>query len=181
MTHTARTFLGTALAMALAVAFVLVSPLSARAHGGPFDLFISPDGAGGVALYAQYVGDGHLVEEIIDPIVTAKASDGRTAGPVSLMSSSEGVGRWVSEEPFLDDGDWTVTVRTTTPDVAEATAEFTVAPLDAPLVAGAAAVEPAGEGLGMGVLLGLLGGGAVLVGGVIAAVIVRRNARERAA
>ncbi|MFG6475631.1 hypothetical protein ACFXP7_04510 [Microbacterium sp. P06] len=183
MTRTAHTLFGTTLALLLAVAFVLLAPATARAHGGPFQIVVTPDGAGGVSLYAQYVKDGHLVDEIIDPVVTAKASDGRTAGPVSLVSSSEGVGRWVSESPFLADGDWSVTVRTTTPEVAEATVDFTVAPLEAPVEAGATAAVADTSEASPAMWMGFtgLGAGVLLVGGVVAAVLLRRRTREHVA
>ncbi|WP_061965138.1 hypothetical protein [Demequina aurantiaca] len=114
----------------------MLSATSAAAHGGPYELEITSDAAGGIAVSATYVEDGHVVSEIMDPVAEATSADGRNAGPIELISSSEGVGRWVSEEPFLDDGDWTVTVTTTQPEETTATVEFTVAPLEAP-------VEPA--------------------------------------
>ncbi|GAA2077401.1 hypothetical protein [Microbacterium hatanonis] len=181
MTKTVLRPFGAALALLLAAAFVLLAPGAARAHGGPIQLTIGPDGIGGVSLYAQYVRDGHMVNEIIDPLVTAKADDGRTAGPVSLVSSSEGQGRWVSEQPFLGEGRWTVTVRTTTPDVAETTAVFTVTELDEPISAqttSAAVDDDASSALGVGIVG--LGAGVLLVGGVVGAIVLRRRTKDRA-
>ena len=119
----------------LAVGAVLAGATGASAHGGPYELQVASDGAGGIDVIAEYTADGHLVEEIMDPVATATSSDGRVAGPVELVSSAEGVGRWVSEATFLDEGVWTVTVETTTPTAASATVEFEVAPLAAPISA----------------------------------------------
>jgi len=109
------------------------APGPASAHGGPFGLTVAPDGAGGLTVIAAYTEDGHPVSEVIDPVATAVAADGRTAGPVSLVSSGEGEGVWVTAEPFLGEGDWAVTVTTTTPSSATATAQVTVAPLAPPV------------------------------------------------
>ncbi|MFW7415573.1 hypothetical protein [Demequina sp. SO4-18] len=105
---------------------------AAAAHGGPYELEVHNDGAGGVQVFAYYVEDGHIVEAIMDPVVEAVSADGVERGPIRLISSAEGQGRWVSEEPFLEPGDWTVTVTTTTPDEASVTEQYTVAPFDPP-------------------------------------------------
>ncbi|MFW2513424.1 hypothetical protein ACNI3K_06565 [Demequina sp. SO4-13] len=118
---------------------VLYAP-AAAAHGGPYELEVHNDGAGGVQVFAYYVEDGHVVEAIMDPVVEAVSAGGIERGPIRLVSSAEGQGRWVSEEPFLDAGDWTVTVTTTTPEEASVTAEYTLAPFDPP-----ADAEPAHE------------------------------------
>ncbi len=175
--------------MVMALTGGLLSATSAAAHGGPYELEITSDAAGGIAVSATYVEDGHVVSEIMDPVAEATSSDGRNAGPVELISSSEGVGRWVSEEPFLEDGDWTVTVTTTLPEEASATVEFTVAPLDAP-------VEPApimteGETVGdsttdtesageesssvSGWLVVGIVAGLIVVAGVVVALVKRRS------
>ncbi len=109
-----------------AVAVGVLHAPAAAAHGGPYELEVQNDGAGGVQVVAHYVEDGHRVEAIMDPVVTAVSADGIERGPVRLISSAEGRGRWISEEPFLDTGDWTVTVTTTTPQEVSTTVEFTV-------------------------------------------------------
>lgn len=99
---------------------------AAAAHGGPYELEVHHDGYGGVEVFAYYEEDGHIVEAIMDPVVTAVSADGVERGPISLISSEEGQGRWISETPFLDTGDWTVTVATTTPEETSTTIEVTV-------------------------------------------------------
>lgn len=129
LSRLART-LGVA-ALAILVTLIAV-PSAAQAHGGPFSLNIAPDGAGGLVVSAQYSEDGHPVTEVIDPVATAVSDDGSTVGPVSLISSGEGEGLWVTSEPFLPAGNWTVTVTTSTPSVATATTVVTVAELTGP-------------------------------------------------
>ncbi len=119
-------------AVLLAVAGGVFHAPAAAAHGGPYEITVSTDGAGGLQVFAHYEEDGHVVEALMDPVAEAVAADGSTAGPVSLISSTEGQGRWVTSEPFLAEGEWTVTVSTTTPEVAETTVEFTVEALEAP-------------------------------------------------
>lgn len=117
---------------AAVVGGVLHAP-AAAAHGGPYDIEVHNDGAGGVQVFAYYVEDGHLVEAIMDPVVEAVSADGLERGPIRLVSSAEGQGRWLPEEPFLEPGDWTVTVTTTTPEETSVTTEFTVEPFDPPI------------------------------------------------
>lgn len=111
---------------------LLAVPAAAQAHGGPFSLNIAPDGAGGLVVSAVYSEDGHAVTEVIDPTATAVGDDGSTIGPVALISSAEGEGIWVTAEPFLPVGTWTVTVSTSMPSVATATTTVTVAELAGP-------------------------------------------------
>ncbi len=124
--------------MALAVAVVtavaggvLYAP-AAAGHGGPIELTANPDGGGGLEVFAHYQEDGHLVEAIMDLVVEGVAADGRTVSPTELVSSAEGQGRWVTPEPLFLDGDWEVTVSTTTPEEATVTIEFSVEPLEPP-------------------------------------------------
>lgn len=117
----------------VAVILALVAvPAAAQAHGGPFSLNIAPDGAGGLVVSAAYSEDAHAVTEVIDPTATAVGDDGSTIGPVALISSAEGEGIWVTAEPFLPVGTWTVTVSTSIPSVATATTTVTVAELAGP-------------------------------------------------
>ncbi|WP_430868791.1 hypothetical protein [Demequina aurantiaca] len=129
----ARVVVAAMMVALIALASGLMSATSAAAHGGPFELHVSSDAAGGIALYATYLEDGHIVTEVMDPVAMAMSAEGEMVGPIALISSAEGEGRWVSEEPFLDNGDWTVDVTTTEPGEAAATIEFTVEPLEAPI------------------------------------------------
>jgi hypothetical protein len=132
----------------LCVAFGLFATSTAAiAHGGPYELTVSPDGSGGLTVMGHYGEDQHVVEEIMDPTATATSADGRTVGPVALVSSPEGQGVWVTADPFIPLGDWTVTVSTTVPAAVTATVEMTVAELDAPIDATPiSAVESAAPG-----------------------------------
>ena len=160
----------------LAVGAVLAGASGASAHDGGYELQIASDGAGGIDVIAEYTADGHLVEEIMDPVATATSSDGRTAGPVPLVSSAEGVGRWVSESPFLDEGVWTVTVETTTPEAVTATVEFEVAPLAAPIVAEQESAESADAASPpVAAWLWIAGGAALVVLVVVVALAARRR------
>lgn len=180
-----------ALAVIAAVAGGVLHAPAAAAHGGEYELEVSQDGAGGLQVFGRYVEDGHLVDAVMDVTAQAEAADGRTAGPVALVSSSEGQGRWVTEEPFLDEGEWTVTVSTTTPQEASVTADFTVVALEPPppvepsASATEAPSEPAGEGDAAqdsasdasGIPVPWIVGGALLVAvGAITVVALRRRA-----
>jgi len=107
--------------------------LPAAAHGGDIILTITPDGEGGITLTPVFEGDGHPVEDIIDPVLTATSDSGKKVGPVQLVSSAEGVGVWVTESPVLDEGHWEVTVSITKPSEATVTTEMDVVPLEAPV------------------------------------------------
>lgn len=110
---------------------VFIAP-AAAAHGGPFELTLSSNGSGEFEVIAFYEEDGHIVDAIMDPALEAVSKDGTTVGPITLVSSSEGQGRWVTTEPVLDEGDWSVTVSTTTPEEASVTIDVTVTPPDTP-------------------------------------------------
>jgi hypothetical protein len=117
--------------MVVALGILFFSAGAAHAHGGAYQLAIASDGAGGVVVSASYTEDQHPVGGIIDPVATAVAADGRTVGPIALISSSEGEGLWVSVDPFIPVGDWNVTVVTTIPEPVTATVAISVAPLPA--------------------------------------------------
>lgn len=116
----------------LAFGLALAGGSAATAHSGAYDLAIASSGDGGLVVTAKYLGDGHTVTQIIDPVMTATTADGQAVGPVSLISSPEGVGNWITAEPILTDGDWAVTVATTIPNVVTGTVNITVAPLAGP-------------------------------------------------
>jgi hypothetical protein len=125
------------LAVLAAVAGGVLYAPAAAAHGGPYELEVSQDGAGGLQVFAKYEEDGHLVAAVMDVTASAESADGRTVGPVALVSSAEGQGRWVTAEPLLDEGEWSVTVATTTPEEASVTVDMEVVLVEAPV-----AVEP---------------------------------------
>ena len=110
---------------------VFIAP-AAAAHGGPIELTLNSNGSGEFELIAFYEEDGHIVDAIMDPVLEAVSEDGATAGPINLVSSSVGQGRWVTTERVLSDGDWSVTVSTTTPEEASITIDVSVAPPDTP-------------------------------------------------
>lgn len=107
--------------------------LPAAAHGGDIILTVTPDGEGGVTLTPVFEADGHPVEDIIDPVLTATSDSGKKVGPVQLVSSPEGKGVWVTEAPVLEEGHWKVTVAITKPSEATVTTEMDVVPLAAPV------------------------------------------------
>ena len=107
--------------------------LPAAAHGGDIILTITPDAEGGVTLTPVFEGDGHPVEDIIDPVLMATSDSGKKVGPVQLVSSAEGQGVWVTEAPVLDEGHWEVTVSITTPSESTVTTEMDVVALAAPV------------------------------------------------
>ena len=113
---------------------------SARAHDGPYELAVSSNGAGGLTVSVTFTEDNHPVEELINPVATATSAAGETVGPVSLILSTEGQAFWITAEPFIPIGDWSVTVSTKGPDAATTTVDITVAEL-----AGPAEVEETAE------------------------------------
>ncbi|WP_396667091.1 hypothetical protein [Microbacterium sp. R86528] len=173
--------------IAVLIIAIAVLPTRAAAHGGPYELKVSHDGAGGFTVSARYTRDAHVVEAIMDAVVTAVAADGTTVGPVSLVSSSEGIGRWVTPEPILEEGEWTVTAKTTTPQVAHAVIEVNVEPLAAPIGAEPADVETSApvveasdsaDGAGNNALLIISVLGGLLVAGVAAVLLMVRVRRR---
>jgi len=108
--------------------------LPAAAHGGAIHLDLASDGAGGVTVTPTFERDGHPVEEVVDPVLTATSASGKKVGPVQLVSSAEGIGVWVTEGAVLEEGTWTVTVAITEPSAATVTTEFEVVPLAEPIV-----------------------------------------------
>lgn len=165
-------------------ALALGSALPAAAHGGEILLSVTSDGAGGVTVLPTYEGDGHPVQDVIDPVLTATSDSGKKIGPVSLISSSEGEGIWITEEPVLTDGHWKVTVTVTEPSDAKSTVEMDVAPLAEPIDNSApvkddatvsAAGATAGSVLPWAIPLGLL-----VIGAVVALLVVRSRRTSRA-
>jgi len=161
----------------------LAPALPAAAHGGEIELQVVHDGTGGINVLPTFEADGHPVQDIIDPVLTATSSSGETVGPVSLISSSEGVGNWETEEPVLDEGSWTVTVAITEPSEATETIEVEVVPLAEPIDnsttgddATVAESEPASSALPVPLLVGAL---ALLVVAAIVLLVLRRRSAIR--
>ncbi|GAA4721984.1 hypothetical protein GCM10023216_09060 [Isoptericola chiayiensis] len=121
-----------ALALGLAAGPVAVAG-PAVAHGGEIDVEIGTDGSGGVSASLVWAGDGHPVEESAMVVVRAVSDDGEEVGPVTLASASEGVGWYRSDAELLEAGHWTVTARVKEPQKTKVTTEIdVVAPPEAP-------------------------------------------------
>ncbi|TBN55447.1 hypothetical protein EYE40_14670 [Glaciihabitans arcticus] len=129
-----RTLVRMIVTIVAAGALLVGVALPAAAHGGAIHLQVVTDGAGGVSVTPTFERDGHPVEELVDPVLTATSASGKKVGPVQLVSSAEGVGVWVTESPVLEEGTWIVTVEVTTPSAATASTEIVVAPLAEPIV-----------------------------------------------
>lgn len=112
-------------ALAVALTTFGVSTM-ASAHGGDIQLEVGQDGTGKVVVLGTYTEDGHQVEEIMDPYVTAVSSTGQEVGPVRMESGEFGGFAWSTPDPILLEGLWTVTVTTTVPAAATATVELDV-------------------------------------------------------
>ena len=159
-----------ALAAGLLLAVGMAAP--ATAHEGPIQLEFDQDGAGGITVLARYLEDGHPVTEIIDPVATAIAADGTGIEPVRLVSAPEGQGVWVSPEPFLTPGFWTVTVTVTTPTAASATVNMEVVQSDD--------APPSTEttNAGPGWLIWAVGAAALIFVALLVALLVVRSRRN---
>ena len=159
-----------ALGAGLAIALSGIAPASA--HEGPISLQVAQDGLGGISVTATYLEDGHPVIEAIDPVATAISADGSGIEPFPLVPS-DGEGVWVSPEPFLDPGFWTVTVSVTTPSAATTTVNLEVViSEDTP-----STIAPAGPEGPRWVIWALGAGTLVFVTLVVAVVVVRLRGR----
>lgn len=165
------------LAALATAALVLVGAAPASAHGGDIQLDLNQDGTGRIMVTATYVEDGHPVEVIMDPVVTAMSIDGTIIGPISLISASDlGVSTWSTAEPLLEAGVWTVTVATTNPAVATLTEDVEVTIVDT-TEPEPQPVEEAASGMPWW-LFAILGAGLLLL---VALVIVALRLRARRA
>ena len=177
----ARTVLRVLFAFLIALGLTFTATATASAHGGPYEIEFDQDGGGGVTAFARYVEDGHIVDAIMDVTAVAHSADGRTLGPVQLVSSPEGQGLWVSPEPFLDIGVWTVTVSTTTPleVTAEKEIEVVLAEEPPPVVETEDSTpEPSASGPDP-ILAIVIGAGILLLIAAIVIFAVRRTRRRR--
>jgi hypothetical protein len=108
---------------------LVVGPLAAApasAHGGKIDIELGTDGAGGISAALVWAGDQHPVEESAVVVVRAVSDAGDEVGPITLVSASEGVGWYRSENAVLDEGHWTVTAQVKEPKKAKAETEVDV-------------------------------------------------------
>lgn len=129
--RTIRTRLLAVMGALVTLGLLLMGAAPATAHGGEILLDINQDGLGRVMVTATYAEDGHPVEEIIDPVLTAMSADGTIVGPIRLISASDmGFATWSTAEPLLAAGVWTVTVTTTTPVAATLTEDIEIAIVD---------------------------------------------------
>jgi hypothetical protein len=151
----------------------------ASAHGGPIQLNVASDAAGGIIVGAIYTEDEHVVTEIMDLVATAVSSTGEEVGPIALMSASEGIGLWESPEPFMSEGDWTVTVTTSSPSSATVSVPISVRPIADAVVPGAAqesaAPLEATPASGLSVLLWIIAGAVVFAVLLGMAITIRRR------
>lgn len=183
--RTIQALVSALLGSVLTVVLFLAGGMPALAHSGPYELTITTDGAGGVSVSGKYVEDGHTVEALMDVVVTATGKDGETAGPVNLISSAEGQGIWISPEPFLADGEWTVTATTTVPGEATTTTTFVVAPIappvaPEPLQEVSASSPDAPESSPMNIWPWALGGLLLVAGGGTAFYVLRQRQAKKA-
>ncbi|MCE7002520.1 hypothetical protein LWC34_06700 [Kibdelosporangium philippinense] len=159
-------------AISLLVALVVTALLTAgpaHAHGGPIKLEVQGDGGQGVNATVTYQNDGHMVTDQVVLSYTAVTPDGRTAGPVRMIASSEGQAFYRSEEP-LPIGNWTVTVTATRPSQAQKTVAITSTLLPTPKPV--ATDSPTST-----IVIVLVAVGAVLILGAVT-ILGRRRARR---
>ncbi|WP_433347577.1 hypothetical protein ACQP25_30620 [Microtetraspora malaysiensis] len=118
--------------------FLLLGAPAASAHGGPIVLEVAGDGGHGVNVVATWKKDRHPVTDTVIGTVVATSTDGRSFGPVKLVSAPEGQSLYRTAQP-LPTGEWRVTVTTTEPAEAEKTVNVVARDI-------AAASEPQGTG-----------------------------------
>ncbi|MGW4823235.1 hypothetical protein ACWEP4_30750 [Streptomyces sp. NPDC004227] len=126
---------------------------AASAHSGPIKLEVSGDGSHDINVLVTWKKDGHPVSDIVAATLVATSTDGRSFGPVRLNSAPEGQNLYHSAQP-LPSGQWRVTVTTTKPAMAQATADVTARDIPAPKKA--AAVPDPGNPIGMGLKIGVI-------------------------
>lgn len=175
--RTLRTRLVVAVAALVAAAMAVIGAAPAIAHGGGMQLDLNQDGTGRIMVTATYVEDGHQVEEIMDPKLTAMSADGTFIGPISLISASDlGFATWSTAEPLLTAGIWTVTVTTTVPTAATLTEDIEVTVVDTTEPDPEAAQDPVSAGVPWWMFV-VLGGVLVILVGVVITVLRIRASR----
>ena len=125
------------------LATVALGSVPAQAHGGPISIGLGTDGGGGIDAFLTYTGDNHPVEESAAITVVAVSETGEEVGPLTLQSSTSGVGWYHSEAGVLGEGHWTVTATLTSPSEAEASVELDVVALPAPAESGSESASSA--------------------------------------
>ncbi|WP_327047906.1 hypothetical protein OG320_08525 [Microbispora sp. NBC_01189] len=129
-----------AVTLLLAGLVLVLGASAASADNGPIKLEVTGDGGHNVNVVATWK-NGKPVEEIVEATLTAKSADGRSFGPVRLMSASEGQNVYQPAEP-LPNGEWNVTVTATKPSKAQAKTKVTAQDLAAsPMAAAEAATR----------------------------------------
>ncbi|WP_066375792.1 hypothetical protein [Herbidospora mongoliensis] len=114
-----------ALAVVLAgLGLLLGAQQATAAADGPIKLEVAGDGARSVNVLVTWKKDGTPVTDVLAATLFAESPDGRTFGPVALMSAPEGQNLYNPAEP-LPDGKWKVTVKATKPSKAQASTTLT--------------------------------------------------------
>ncbi|MEU0565028.1 hypothetical protein ABZ297_06490 [Nonomuraea sp. NPDC005983] len=125
------TLRNTAAAVLLAVLVLLLGAPAASAHGGAIVLEVAGDGDHGVNVVATWKKDRHPVRDTVIGTMAATSADGRSFGPVKLVSAPEGQNLYRAAQP-LPTGVWRVTVTTTEPAKTKKTVDVTARDLVAP-------------------------------------------------
>jgi hypothetical protein len=133
-----------AAAVLLAWLVLLLGAPAASAHGGPIVLEVAGDGGHGVNVVVTWKKDRHPVRDAVAGTVTATSTDGRSFGPVRLVSAPEGQSLYNPAEP-LPSGEWRVTVTTTEPSEAKKTVDVVARDIAAAPEPQQGAAEPATE------------------------------------
>ncbi|MEU8199212.1 hypothetical protein AB0C10_36055 [Microbispora amethystogenes] len=176
-----------AVTLLLAGLVLVLGASAASADNGPIKLEVIGDGGHNVNVLATWKKNGQPVEEIVEATLTAKSADGRSFGPVQLMSASEGQNVYQPAEP-LPNGEWSVTVTATKPSKARATTKVTAQDLQAsPMAAAealtrdraAAAAADSDDSSGSLLKIGIIVLVAVLALGAFAVIMRRRGLYAR--
>ncbi|WP_327241548.1 hypothetical protein [Streptomyces sp. NBC_01320] len=131
---------------------LLLGAPAASAHGGPIKLEVTGDGSHDINVLVTWKKDGDPVSDLVEATLVATSTDGRSFGPVRLNSAPEGQNLYHSAQP-LPSGQWRVTVTTTKPARAQATANVTARDIGAPKKA--AALPDRGNPIGMALKIGV--------------------------
>ncbi|WP_345519732.1 hypothetical protein [Streptomyces yanii] len=131
---------------------LLLGAPAASAHGGPIKLEVIGDGSHDINVLVTWKKDGDPVSDLVEATLVATSTDGRSFGPVRLNSAPEGQNLYHSAQP-LPSGQWRVTVTTTKPARAQATANVTARDIAAPKKA--AALPDRGNPIGMALKIGV--------------------------
>ncbi|MFE7393916.1 hypothetical protein [Streptomyces sp. NPDC057582] len=131
---------------------LLLGAPAASAHGGPIKLEVTGDGSHDINVLVTWIKDGDPVSDLVEATLVATSTDGRSFGPVRLNSAPEGQNLYHSAQP-LPSGQWRVTVTTTKPARAQATANVTARDIAAPKKA--AALPDRGNPIGMALKIGV--------------------------